>query len=317
MRRALITGITGQDGSYLAELLLAKGYEVHGLVRRVSTGGMWRIEHMKDRLILHDGDLVERGSIARLFKKSQPDLVFNLAAQSFVGASFEVPEYTGDVDGLAVVRLLEEVRNSERPIRFYHASTSEMFGSTPPPQDETTRFHPRSPYGNAKCFAHWSCVNYREAYNLHVSCGILFNHESERRGEEFVTRKIAKGAARIKLGLQKNLVLGNLGAQRDWGHAKDYVDAMYLMLQQETPGDYVIATGETRSIREFLDAAFACVDLDWGKYVEIDPRFLRPSEVHALRGDASKARDVLGWRPTISFREMVKEMVDAELRRCA
>jgi GDPmannose 4,6-dehydratase len=315
MKRALITGITGQDGSYLAEILLADGYEVHGLVRRVSTGGTWRIDHIKDQLILHDGDLVERGSITRLFKKSQPDLVFNLAAQSFVAASFEVPEYTGDVDGLAVLRLLEEIRNSDRPIRFYHASTSEMFGSSPPPQDEGTRLQPRSPYGAAKCFAHHSVVNYREAYGLHASCGILFNHESSRRGEEFVTRKIARGAARIKLGLQQKLVLGNLDAQRDWGHAKDYVAAMVLMLQQEMADDYVIATGETRSIRQFLDAAFTCVGLDWSGHVDVDKNLYRPAEVHALRGDATKAREKLGWRPTISFDALVKEMVDAELVR--
>ena len=315
MPRALITGITGQDGSFLAELLLSKGYEVHGLVRRVSTGGTWRIDAIRDRLILHDGDLVERGSVARLFKRSKPDLVFNLAAQSFVMASFEVPEYTCDVDGLAVVRLLEEVRNSDRPIRFYQASTSEMFGSAPPPQTEATRLHPRSPYGAAKCFAHWSCVNYREAYGLHVSCGILFNHESSRRGEEFVTRKIARGAARIKLGLQRKLVLGNLDAQRDWGHARDYCEAMFLMLQQDKPDDYVVATGQTRSIRQFLDAAFASVDLDWHGRVEVDPDLYRPSEVHALCGDASKARGVLGWHPTIGFEEMVEEMVDAEMRR--
>jgi GDPmannose 4,6-dehydratase len=315
MKKALITGITGQDGSYLAELLLEKGYEVHGLVRRVSTGGTWRIDHIKDKLVLHDGDLVERGSIARLFKRSRPDCVFNLAAQSFVGASFEVPEYTGDIDGLAVVRLLEEVRNADWPIRFYQASSSEMFGLTPPPQNEMTRFHPRSPYGVAKCAAHWTCVNYRESYKLHISCGILFNHESGRRGEEFVTRKIAKGAARIKLGLDHKLVLGNLEAKRDWGHAKDYVEAMLLMVEQEKPDDYVISTGRTRSIREFLDAAFSCLGLSWDAYVEIDPKFYRPAEVHALCGDASKAKDVLGWRPTISFEAMVKEMVDAELVR--
>lgn len=316
MKRALITGITGQDGSYLAELLLAKGYEVHGLVRRVSTGGTWRLDPILDRLILHDGDLVERGSVARLFKKSKPDEVYNLAAQSFVKASFEVPEYTGEVDGLAVIRILEEVRNSSYPIRFYQASTSEMFGSSPPPQNESTRFHPRSPYGNAKCFAHWSCVNYRESYGLHVSCGILFNHESERRGEEFVTRKIAKGAARIKRGLQSKLTLGNIDAQRDWGHAKDYVQAMYLMVQQDKADDYVVATGKTRSIREFLDVAFACVGLDWHEYVDTDKDLLRPAEVHALRGDASKAEKVLGWSPTVSFDAMVKEMVDAEMVRC-
>jgi GDPmannose 4,6-dehydratase len=314
-KRALITGITGQDGSFLAELLLEKGYEVHGLVRRVSSGGTWRIDPIKDRLILHDGDLVERGSITRLFKKSQPDLVFNLAAQSFVSASFETTEYTADVDGLAVVRLLEEVRNSERPIRFYQASTSECFGSAKPPQSETTRFQPRSPYGAAKCFAHWSCVNAREAFGLHVSCGILFNHESARRGEEFVTRKIARGAARIKLGLQDKLTLGNLDAQRDWGHAKEYVEAMYLMLQQDKPDDYVVATGETRSIRQFLDVAFGCVQLDWHDHVVVDPSFHRPAEVHALCGDATKARTVLGWRPTIRFEAMVEEMVVAELAR--
>jgi len=313
--RALITGITGQDGSYLAELLLASGYEVHGLVRRVSTGGMWRIEGIRDRLVIHDGDLVERGSVARLFKKSQPDLVFNLAAQSFVMASFDVPEYTADVDGLAVVRLLEEVRNSGRPIRFYQASTSEMFGTELPPQNEGTRLHPRSPYGAAKCFAHWSCINYREAYGMHVSCGILFNHESPRRGQEFVTRKIAAGAARIKLGLQSKLVLGNLDAQRDWGYAPDYCAAMLKMLEQDKPDDYVIATGRTRSIREFLDAAFGCVMLDWRDYVETEQALHRPSEVPTLCGDASKARKVLGWRPTVAFEEMVAQMVHAELVR--
>lgn len=317
-RRALVTGITGQDGSYLAELLLEKGYEVHGLVRRVSSGSTWRIDSIKDRLILHDGDLLEPGAITRVFERVEPDEVYNLAAMSFVGASFEVPEYTCEVDGMSVIRLLEEIRNSSRPsTRMYQASTSEMFGSSLPPQNESTPFHPRSPYGCAKAFAHHVCVNYREAYGMHVSCGILFNHESERRSTEFVTRKIARGAARIAKGLDTKLVLGNLDARRDWGHAKDYVGAMWRMLQQDKPDDYVIATGETRSVIAFAKAAFGLVGLDWEKYIETDPKYARPADVHDLRGDSSHAREVFGWVPTITFEQLVREMVDAEIARAS
>jgi len=313
MKRALVSGITGQDGSYLAELLLEKGYEVHGLVRRVSVGNTWRIDHILDRLVLHDGDLTERSAVARLIKKSEPDFVFNLAAMSFVKTSFEIPEYTFETNALAVVRLLEEIRNSGRPIRFYQASTSEMFGISPPPQNEQTPFYPRSPYGCAKAFAHWFCVNMRESYDMHISCGILHNHESPRRGEEFVTRKIARAAARIALGLEKEVRLGNVDARRDWGHAKDFVEAMYLMVQQDKPDDYVVATGETHSVAEFSDAAFTHVGLDWKEFVKTDPRYFRPAEVHDLCGDASKARRVLGWTPKTTFKQLVIEMVDAEL----
>ena len=313
MKRALITGITGQDGSYLAELLLDMGYEVHGLIRRVSSGGTWRIDHLLPRLVLHDGDLLERGSLRRVLDRAKPDEIYNLAAQSFVGASFEVPEYTADADGVAVLRLLEEIR--DKPVRMYQASTSEMFGSTPAPQNEETSFHPRSPYGSAKLFAHASCVNYREAYGLHVSCGILFNHESARRGPEFVTRKIARGAARIKLGLDTELRLGNLDAKRDWGHARDCVKAMHAMLQQDIADDYVIATGRTRTVRDFLDVAFGRVGIDWHAHVVVDPKFFRPAEVNVLCGDASKAARVLGWAPTTSFEALVEEMVEAELDR--
>jgi GDPmannose 4,6-dehydratase len=317
MKRALITGIAGQDGSYLAELLLDKGYEVHGLVRRVSSHSTGRIDHLKDRLAIHVGDLVERGSIARLFRKVKFDEVYNLAAMSFVGASFEVPEYTIEVDGLAVVRLLEEVRNSDHQIRMYQASTSEQFGSSMPPQDEMTAFRPRSPYGCAKLLAHSACVNYRESYDLHVSCGILHNHESPRRGEEFVTRKITKAVARIKAGAQAELRLGNLDARRDWGYALDHVEAMWLMVQQPKPDDYVIATGETHSIRDFLDVAFARVGLEWQKYVIVDPKFYRPTDVHDLCGDASKARRVLGWAPKCGFEDLVRMMVDADMALAA
>ncbi len=315
MKRALITGITGQDGSYLAELLLGKGYEVHGLVRRVSTGGTWRIDPFKDRLVLHEGDLLERGSISRLLKLSEPDELYNLAAMSFVHASFQVPEYTGEADALAVTRLLEAIRDSGRSVRFYQASTSEMFGLSAPPQNELTRLHPRSPYAVAKCYGHHITVNYRESYGMHASCGILFNHESPRRGEEFVTRKIARGAARIHLGLDNELRLGNLDAKRDWGHAREYVEAMWLMLQQEEPGDYVIATGQTHSISTFAQAAFSHLGLDWHDHVKTDPRFLRPAEVFDLCGDASRAYARLGWKPTVTFDQLVSEMVDAEVER--
>jgi GDPmannose 4,6-dehydratase len=315
MKKALVTGLSGQDASYLAELLLEKGYEVHGLVRRVSSGELRHLTALKDRLILHEGDLTERGFIARLFKKVKFDEVYNLGAMSFVKASFEIPEYTCDVNGLAVVRLLEEIRNADHSIRMYQASTSEQFGSSPAPQNELTSFHPRSPYGCAKLLAHAACVNYREAYGLHVSCGILYNHESKRRGAEFVTQKIANGVARISLDLQKELRLGNLDARRDWGHAKDYVEAMWLMLQQPSADDYVIATGQAHTIGEFADAAFSYVGLRWRDYVKIDEAFMRPADVHDLCGDASKARAVLGWHPKTSFKELVEEMVDAALVR--
>jgi GDPmannose 4,6-dehydratase len=315
MRRALITGITGQDGSFLAELLLDKGYEVHGLVRRSSAGNTWRIDGIKDRLILHDGDMMERGAVTRLLRKSEPDEIYNLAGQSYVQASFETPEYTSEVCGLAVTRLLEEIRNSRRPIRMYQASSSEMFGVSPPPQSEQTRFYPRSPYGCAKAYAHYVCVNAREAYGLHVSCGILFNHESSRRGEEFLSRKVARGVARISLGLDHELHLGNLDAIRDWGYAGDYVKAMWQMLQQDRPGDYVIATGKTHSVRELVDLAFGVTNLDWEKYVKTDSRFYRPTEVFDLRGDASLAREHFGWAPTVTFEELVHGMVETEIVR--
>ena len=314
MRRALVTGITGQDGSYLAEILLDMNYEVHGLIRRSSSETTWRIAGILPRVKLHDGDLLDSGSISRLVEKIAPDEIYNLAAQSFVPASFTSPIYTGDATGLGAARILEAIRQSGRPIRFYQASTSEMFGSSPPPQSEVTRFHPRSPYGAAKLYAHHMTVNYREAYELFACNGILFNHESPRRGDLFVTRKITKAVARIKLGLQDKLVLGNLDAKRDWGHAYDYVRAMWLMLQADAPDDYVIATGETHTIREFLEIAFDRVELKWENYVEIDPAFYRPAEVHALCGDASKARRKLGWAPEISFESLVHDMVDADLR---
>jgi GDPmannose 4,6-dehydratase len=315
MKRALITGISGQDGSYLAEFLLAKDYEVHGIVRRASSPNRWRIGHILERLHLHDGDLLDGGSLTRIVRQVRPHEVYNLAAQSHVRASFDEPDHTGDVTGLGTLRLLEAVRQCGKDARFYQASSSEMFGSSPPPQNERTLFHPRSPYAVAKVFAHHSTVLYREAYGLHASCGILLNHESPRRGEDFVTRKITRAAARIKLGQQSKLYLGNLDAKRDWGFAGDYVEAMWLMLQQETPDDYVIATGETRSVREFLDAAFGFLGLDWKKYVEVDPAFFRPAEVDALQGDCTKARDVLRWAPKVSFVELVEMMVRADGER--
>jgi GDPmannose 4,6-dehydratase len=313
MRKALITGICGQDGSYLAELLLGKGYEVHGLIRRSSSVNTTRIAAILDRVKLHEGDLLDGGSLAGIVAKVQPDECYNLAAQSFVPASFTMPDYTGEVTGIGTVRILEALRQVKQDTRFYQASTSEMFGSTPPPQSEETRFHPRSPYGVAKLYAHYISINYREAYGMFTANGILFNHEGPRRGELFVSRKIARAAARIRKGLQDKLPLGNLEARRDWGFAGDYVEAMWLMLQQEHGDDYVIATGETHSVREFLDVAFARVDLDWKKHVEVDPKFYRPSEVNDLCGDPSKARKILGWRPTMGFQQLVEHMVDAEM----
>lgn len=322
MKKALITGITGQDGSYLCELLLDKGYEVHGIVRRSSSFNRSRIEHLiqdretyGSRLFLHYGDMTDSSALNRILEKCGPDEIYNLAAQSHVRISFDMPEYTGDVDGLGVARLLDAVREVglTRECRFYQASTSELFGATPPPQSETSPFHPRSPYAAAKLFAHWMVVNYREGYGMHASSGLLFNHESPRRGENFVTRKIAVAVARIACGLQKRLVLGNLDAGRDWGHAKDYVEAMYLMLQQPAGDDFVIATGSMHTVREFADLAFGFAGLDYRDYVDTDPSYLRPTEVDALRGDASKAHRLLGWRPRITFEDLVREMVDHEM----
>jgi len=316
VKRALVTGVTGQDGSYLAELLLAKGYEVTGVVRRVSGSSTGRLRHLlgDPRLRLLQGDLTDAGRLAALVRAAEPDEVYNLAAQSHVHVSFDLPLQTTDVTAVGALRLLDAVRQSGRPIRYYQASSSEQFGLAPAaPQDETTPFHPRSPYGCAKVFAHHATVNYRESYGLHASCGILFNHESPRRGEAFVTRKITRAAARIKLGLEPELRLGNLEARRDWGFAGDYVEAMWRMLQEDEPGDYVIATGESRSVRDFLAAAFACVDLDWERHVVLDPDLHRPAEVGDLRGDATKARERLGWRPRVGFAELVERMVEADL----
>jgi GDPmannose 4,6-dehydratase len=316
MKSALITGITGQDGSYLAELLLEKGYDVYGLIRRLSTPNISRIEHILSDVELVEGDLTDQSSITDAVHRLQPDEVYNLAAQSFVGTSWNQPVLTGDVTGLGVVRVLEGVRHSCPDAHVYQASSSEMFGKVhETPQNENTRFYPRSPYGFAKVYGYWACVNYRESYGMHVSNGILFNHESPRRGIEFVTRKISDGAVRIKLGLTDELRLGNLDAKRDWGHAADYVEAMWLMLQQEEPDDYVIATGETHSVQEFVELAFDAVGLDWEKYVVVDPKFVRPAEVELLQGDASKARRVLGWEPKVTFKELVTTMVDADMER--
>jgi len=319
-RKALITGITGQDGSYLAELLLGKGYEVHGLIRRSSSFNTERIDHIYQdphepsaRLYLHYGDLHDGSSLNKLMRTIRPDEVYNLGAQSHVRVSFDIPEYTGETAGLGTVRLLEAIRETGVRTRFYQASSSEMFGNAAgSPQSEKTPFGPRSPYAAAKVYAHWITVNYREAYGLHASSGILFNHESPRRGETFVSRKISMAAARIKLGLQEKLFLGNLDARRDWGFAGDYVEAMWLMLQQETADDYVVATGQTHSVREFLDAAFSRLDLDWKPYVEIDPRYFRPTEVDALLGDARKAQNTLGWTPRVGFEALVHMMVDSD-----
>ena len=313
-QKALITGITGQDGSYLAELLLEKGYEVHGLVRRSSSFNTWRIDHVRDRLALHYGDLVDQNSLARTLETIEPQEVYNLAAQSHVKVSFEMPEYTTDVTGLGVLRLLDAVRELALPVRVYQAGSSEMYGLVQEtPQTERTPFHPRSPYAISKVFGHWMAVNYREGYGLHVSNGILFNHESPRRGENFVTRKITMGVAAIKQGKAKELRLGNLDAKRDWGFAKDYVEAMWLMLQQPQPDDYVVATGETHSVRDFLEEAFASVGLAWKDFVKVDPKYFRPAEVDVLLGDSTKARRVLGWKPKVGFKELVRLMVEADL----
>ena len=320
-RRALVTGITGQDGSFLSELLLEKGYEVYGLLRRSSSFNTGRIDHIYQdphdahlRLHLIYGDLGDASSIAKILRDVSPDEIYNLGAQSHVRVSFDIPEYTGDIDALGTLRLLEGIRDSGIETRFYQASSSELYGRVQEvPQRETTAFYPRSPYAVAKLYAHWITINYRESYGLHASCGILFNHESERRGGTFVTRKVTRAAAAISLGLQDRLYLGNLDAQRDWGYAKDYVRAMWMMLQQPEPDDYVIATGEMHSVRELLDESFEYLGLDWTKYVEIDPRYFRPAEVDQLLGDASKARDRLGWEPTVSFPELVRLMVDSDL----
>ncbi|MHC5704837.1 GDP-mannose 4,6-dehydratase [Streptomyces tirandamycinicus] len=319
-RTALITGITGQDGSYLAELLLEKGYRVHGIVRRASTFNTERIEHLyrdphdpQARLFLHYGDLTDGTRMTGLLEQVQPDEVYHLAAQSHVRVSFDEPEFTGDTTGLGTIRLLEAIRRTGLPCRFYQASSSEMFGAAPPPQDESTPFHPRSPYGVAKVYAYWATRNYREAYGLYAVNGILFNHESPRRGPTFVTRKVAVAAARIKAGLQDVVHLGNLDARRDWGYAAEYVEAMWLMLQQDQPDDYVVATGTSHSVREFVDQCFAHVGLDWRDHVRFDERYLRPTEVDDLVGDASKAQLALGWRATVRAPELARLMVDAEL----
>jgi GDPmannose 4,6-dehydratase len=321
MKKALITGITGQDGSYLAELLLSKGYEVHGIVRTASTFNRGRIDHLYQdphsggaKLFLHYADIGDSTSLIKVLYKIQPDEIYHLAAQSHVRVSFDIPEYTGDVTGLGTVRILEAIRETGLQAKFYQASSSEMFGKVQEvPQREITPFYPRSPYAAAKVYAYWITVNYRESYGLFACNGILFNHESPRRGESFVTRKIARAAARIKCGLDRKLYLGNLDSKRDWGYAKEYVEAMWLMLQQPEPDDYVIATGETHAVQEFLEEAFRHAGLNWKEYVEIDPKYYRPAEVDCLIGDATKAKQKLGWEPTTRFRELVRIMVDAEL----
>ena len=320
MKKALITGITGQDGSYLAELLLAKGYEVHGLKRRASSINTSRIDYLyqdiheaRPRFLLHYADLADSNSLIATLSHICPDEIYNLGAQSHVKVSFEVPEYTADVVGLGTLRILEAIRQLGLPARFYEASSSEMFGSTPPPQNETCAFHPRSPYACAKVFAHQITVNYRESYGTHASCGILFNHESPRRGETFVTRKITRAVAGIKLGVVDKLYLGNLEARRDWGYAGDYVKAMWLMLQQEKPDVYIVATGASHSIKEFVELAFEVAGLDWQKHVVIDDKLFRPIDVNHLCGDASKAKRELGWEPEITFKQLVTRMVEADM----
>ncbi len=322
MKKALITGITGQDGSYLTELLLSKGYEVHGIIRRASTFNTRRIDHLyrdqhlnnsKNKLILHYGDISIIESLMDVIFNVKPDEVYNLAAQSQVRVSFDMPEYTGDVSGLGTIRILEAIRRSGSVERFYQASTSEMFGAAKPPQNEDTPFEPRSPYAAAKVYSYWITRNYREAYDMFACNGILFNHESPRRGETFVTRKITRALAAIKAGKQDKLFLGNLDSKRDWGYAPEFVEAMWMMLQKDIPDDYVVATGESHSPREFLDEAFGYAGMDWKKYVEIDPRYYRPTEVDYLLGDPSKAKEHLGWEPKVKFHELVRIMVDADL----
>jgi GDPmannose 4,6-dehydratase len=325
MKKAFITGITGQDGSFLAEFLIAKGYQVHGLIRRSSSFNTGRLEHLyvdphdpKARFFLHYGDLSDGGGLRRIIESIQPEEIYNLGAQSHVRVSFDQPEFTGDVVALGALRILDALRSAVestgKPIRFYQAGSSEMYGAAAPPQNESTPFYPRSPYAISKAAAHWYSVNYREAYGLFIANGILFNHESERRGETFVTRKITRALTRIHLGLQDKLYLGNLEARRDWGFAGDYVRAMWHMLQQDQPGDYVIATGEAHSVAEFLDAAARVLGLDWHKVVEQDSRYLRPTEVHFLQGDSSKARKAFGWKPTLSFQDLVGRMIEHDLK---
>jgi GDPmannose 4,6-dehydratase len=321
--KALITGITGQDGSYLAELLLAKGYEVHGVVRRSSSMNRGRVDHLQhanpshaegSRFLLHYGDMTDSGGLNRLVKTVRPDEIYNLAAQSHVQISFDQPEYTSDTDGLGTTRILEAIRTTGLPVRFYQASTSEMFGASSPPQSEATPFRPRSPYAIAKLYAYWMTVNYREAHKLFACSGILFNHESPRRGENFVTRKVTRGIAQILAKKLDKLRMGNLDAKRDWGHARDYVMAMWLMLQQDEPDDYVIATGATHSVRDFVQVAFEMAGLDWTAFVELDKAYLRPSDVPELRGDPTKARKKLGWEPTVTFHDLVHEMLESDLK---
>lgn len=320
-KKALITGITGQDGSYLAEILLEKGYEVHGIIRRASTFNTSRIDHLyadphisDNRLFLHYGDLADASNLNRLIEKIAPQEIYNLGAQSHVRVSFDMPEYTGDVSGISTTRLLDAIRETGVPSKFYQASSSEMYGLVQEvPQKETTPFYPRSPYACAKVYAYWMTVNYRESYGIFACNGILFNHESPRRGETFVTRKITRAVARIKAGLQKNLFLGNLDAKRDWGYAREYVEAMWLMLQQDEADDYVVATGETHSVREFLEESFSCVGLNWADYVHIDSKYFRPAEVDLLIGDATKAEQKLGWKAKVTFKELVKIMVEADV----
>jgi GDPmannose 4,6-dehydratase len=315
-KRALITGITGQDGSYLAELLLAKGYEVTGMVRRASVENFERIEHLRGKVRLEQADLLDQLSMIDLIQRIEPHEVYNLAAQSFVPTSWSQPVLTAEFTAVGVTRVLEAIRLVDRKLRFYQASSSEMFGKVREvPQRETTPFYPRSPYGAAKAYGHYITVNYRESYDLFACSGILFNHESPRRGLEFVTRKVSDGVARVKLGLAKELRLGNLDAKRDWGFAGDYVEAMWMMLQQDAPDDYVVATGETHSVQELVEVAFAAAELDWRQFVKIDPAFIRPAEVDLLIGDATKAREKLGWKPRMSFPELVRTMVEADLRR--
>jgi GDPmannose 4,6-dehydratase len=320
MEKALITGITGQDGSYLAELLISKGYEVHGIIRKASTFNTSRIDHLYQdphepdrKLFLHYGDITDGSQIARVIRTIEPTEIYNLAAQSHVAVSFNQPEYTGNVDGLGVVRLLEAIRDAEVDTRLYQAGTSEMFGDSPSPQNEDTPFRPRSPYAAAKAYAHWMVANYREAYGMFAVNGILFNHEGERRGETFVTRKITRAVAAILAGRQEYLYLGNINASRDWGYSKDFVRAMWLMLQAEEPRDYVIGTGEAHTVREFCEIAFGLVDLEWERYVRIDPSYYRPTEVEALRADPAKAREHLGWHPETSFDDLVKLMLAHDL----
>src|SRR4030095_2666044 len=321
MKKALITGITGQDGSYLAESLLTKGYEVHGIIRRASTFNTERIDHLYQdphihgvKLFLHYGDIADSTNLIKLLYRIQPDEIYHLGAQSHVRVSFDIPEYTGDVTGLGTVRILEAIRETGLKAKFYQASSSEMYGKVQEvPQRETTTFYPRSPYGPAKVYSYCVTVNYRESYSMFACNGILFNHESPRRGETFVTRKVTRAAARIKAGLEDKLYLGNLDAKRDWGYAKEYVEAMWLMLQQEQPDDYVIATGETHSVQEFLDESFSYVDLDWRDYVELDPKYLRPAEGDLLIGDERQAKQQLGWKPKTTFQQLVRLMVDADI----